>query len=740
MAKLEVIGKGRKGDADKFIKPLDKIISKTDEILEKLDDDTNKLYYIASLNLLSRPLTLFGKEVKSGSPSEQIRISKEKFYELKNLKYFKKEFDKEDSEGKKIVGLQFIEGELDLMKHGNIIKILHYTEQPYLSKIQTKYTLQKIEQPNIKTQCITKLPSSYLNVKFDRIPSNYQIDIFNYIDRLVKKDPSITQRNVLIEAGPGSGKTWTIEQATKIVARSRKICCFLAFNTHITNEFRPRAPTGVDVNTLNSAGNKSVWKCMQSKRKIKTLNKYNVSKIIDYLYTKNKYSHLTQEEFNKLKSPAKKLVDLSKATLININTTSILELIDKYNVDIDFDNQNVMTDLISICKDVIFINYNIFTNTWENFDFNDQWWLPVVYRGETDKQGNIITRDIIESKQYDVIFVDETQDLNKAQIELCKRMCKPNGSIICVGDRNQSIYGFRGADVNSIPNIIKELNPKIFSLPISYRCPKEHIRLVKEFARNLPDADYTRDFKISVEKLEYATTENSISEAIEGEIIENCNDTKIVSDAIPGDLIISRINAALIQPYLKLIKKSITLSEEKRPRIVLLGKNFGDDLIDTIDKLITRMNKENRDYTIKEFETTLTNWNIEQIEKLKEKNLSTEKVTDIYETLLIFTKEFEDIDTIKSTADIIFSDEEEERKKLGSKITLGTIHKSKGSEVDTKDNNLFIIKSFKGKSILPLEISNTKEWEKTQENNLVYVAYTRGKNKMYFIDVKDEDF
>lgn len=724
---------------EKMERIIDKKYSPANEKIQDINDILdNTTYYVATINNLDIPIILFDKMVQQKRPSEQIKITREKFNELKNQKYFYTETVKEEPDGKRIIGVEVILKPADVTHHHELERILKQSSK--IEQIEEIKEIQ-IEAPKIKTQCTIKSPSPSfsspnLNIKFDRDPSTFQIDIFSYVDRIVNNDPIIIQKNMLVEAGPGSGKTWTIEQASKIVARSHKTCCFLAFNTHITDEFRPRAPAGVDVSTLNSAGNKFVWKKMQDTRRIKTLNKHNVSKVIDYLRTKNKYSDIKYEDFNKLKAPARKLVDLYKATLLDINNATLLELIDKHNIDIDFENPSFMSDLIELCKDTIFINYNIFTNTWENFDFNDQWWLPVVYRGEKDQYGNINIKEVLDGKQYDVVFVDETQDLNKAQIELCKKMCKPNGSIICVGDRNQAIYGFRGADVNSIPNIIKELNPKIFLLPIVYRCPKEHIKLVKEFARNLPDADYTRDFKISVEQLQYATIENAGYEAIDGEIIENYKNSKILSEAKPGDLIISRINAALIKPYLELIKQSIAiLPKENRPRIILLGKHFGEDLIALIDKIIIKMNKEDKDYTVNEFQTTLTYWKLEQIEKLTKKNLSTENVTDMYETLMIFTDEFEDIDTIRTTAETIFSDEDEEGKKKGAKITLGTIHKAKGGEVDTKENNLFIIRTFKGKSIFPLEFSNAKDWQKTQENNLVYVAYTRGKNKMYLVDL-----
>src|SRR5690606_8710435 len=47
---------------------------------------------------------------------------------------------------------------------------------------------------------------------------------------------------------------------------------------------------------------------------------------------------------------------------------------------------------------------------------------------------------------YNVVIVDECQDMNAAQIEMALRACKKGGRIIVVGDEKQAIYGFRGAD------------------------------------------------------------------------------------------------------------------------------------------------------------------------------------------------------------------------------------------------------------------------------------------------------
>jgi ATP-dependent exoDNAse (exonuclease V) beta subunit len=58
-------------------------------------------------------------------------------------------------------------------------------------------------------------------------------------------------------------------------------------------------------------------------------------------------------------------------------------------------------------------------------------------------------------------------------------------------------------------------------------------------------------------------------------------------------------------------------------------------------------------------------------------------------------------------------------------ISLSTIHKAKGLEA----NNVFIICP----SLMPSK-SAKQEWEITQEKNLIYVAYTRAKNKLAFVD------
>jgi len=80
--------------------------------------------------------------------------------------------------------------------------------------------------------------------------------------------------------------------------------------------------------------------------------------------------------------------------------------------------------------------------------------------------------DILQyySNKFKYIFVDEYQDTNKAQFMLITLLASRHGNITVVGDNNQSIYAFRGADINNILNFEKDFpNAKTIKLEQNYR-------------------------------------------------------------------------------------------------------------------------------------------------------------------------------------------------------------------------------------------------------------------------------
>ena len=81
-------------------------------------------------------------------------------------------------------------------------------------------------------------------------------------------------------------------------------------------------------------------------------------------------------------------------------------------------------------------------------------------------------KDILQKfqSQYQYLLVDEFQDVNNLQVEMIKLMVTPKTQLFCVGDDWQSIYGFRGSNVDCIINFEKTFkNSKTIKLNLNYR-------------------------------------------------------------------------------------------------------------------------------------------------------------------------------------------------------------------------------------------------------------------------------
>ncbi len=98
------------------------------------------------------------------------------------------------------------------------------------------------------------------------------------------------------------------------------------------------------------------------------------------------------------------------------------------------------------------------------YDFSDQEYLPL--------------RLDLPLQKFDLILVDEAQDLSSLQIEMIRRSA--GDRVIFVGDQNQSIYGFRGSLPTSMATIARKFSTVNFPLTISWRCSKRVIEAAQE--------------------------------------------------------------------------------------------------------------------------------------------------------------------------------------------------------------------------------------------------------------------
>ena len=137
-----------------------------------------------------------------------------------------------------------------------------------------------------------------------------------------------------------------------------------------------------------------------------------------------------------------------------------------YNKDIDV-----------ICK--IMIMYQEVLKRNNAFDFDDL----LLETLNLFKNNNEVLLNY--SKRFKYISIDEFQDTNGVQYELCKLLASYYGNIFAVGDEDQSIYSWRGANIKNIQNFLRDFkDAKLFKLEQNYRSTKSILKLANKIIKN----------------------------------------------------------------------------------------------------------------------------------------------------------------------------------------------------------------------------------------------------------------
>ena len=508
--------------------------------------------------------------------------------------------------------------------------------------------------------------------------SNYQTQVFDNLN---------IGNNLLIEARAGSGKTTLLEGivASLLNQNSRYNILLLAFNKHIAQELknRQRIPRECEVRTSHSMGYKLLRGYLPFLGETDSL----------------KIPKLAGEAIQKMQDAES---DLPKLILEG-----------------GFDARQRKTEFIRNLRRLVDLARNNFAETddeldaiREKFGFKsitqlERYWLyrclkwilkkdeQLAKRGEIDFGDMLYLPHVWQIKplKYDFVLVDEVQDVNTAQIRLYKSLVDRGATFIGVGDRYQSIYGFTGSGIDSWTTLQFLVKCKKFQLPICYRCGK---KILKE-ARKLVD--------IQAAPL-----------AIQGEVKEIKSEqvNKLVK---PGHLILSRLNAPLISRCLSLVIQG------KRAKV--RGKNVAKYLLEFIERFMESPTDFPTVWQIR-----LTKYCLARIQFLKEHGaeLEARDFQDVFESVDFLYRAFvlEDciynLDRFKSKILNLFDDND------NNCVILSTIHRAKGDEANT----VYILDSGK----LPLTGKNANDAQKEQETNLVYVAITRAKKTLYFVDGK----
>lgn len=119
--------------------------------------------------------------------------------------------------------------------------------------------------------------------------------------------------------------------------------------------------------------------------------------------------------------------------------------------------------------------------------------------------------------RFDYILVDEYQDTNHVQMSIVMQLCKEKLRVCAVGDDSQSIYSFRGANIDNILNYQKQLKgTHLFKLEQNYRSTQTIVKAANsliKFNRNQIKKDVYSENAVG-EKLQYKPTYSDKEEAV----------------------------------------------------------------------------------------------------------------------------------------------------------------------------------------------------------------------------------
>jgi superfamily I DNA/RNA helicase len=484
--------------------------------------------------------------------------------------------------------------------------------------------------------------------------------------------------SAVIEAVAGAGKTTTL---INLLDRTTGTVAFMAYNKKIAEEIEAKAAplnlgNRVRIGTVHSFGFAALRaSCPRTKvdgKKLITIAK----RLIE-----NKRLPIELHEF------AVKAAAMAKQSGIGAMTdiaspTAWAEMIEHHAIDELLPEEfNISVGIRAACA--LLIASNDMAD--QMIDFDDMIYLPL-QRG-------------LAIKPYDWVLLDEAQDTNATRRALARKMLAPGGRMVAVGDPAQAIYGFTGADSDSLDLIRADFNAITLPLTVSYRCPKAVVAEARKWVQHIQPAD----------------------NAIEGSVERIDEDTfwaETYATLNAEDAILCRNTAPLVAAAYRLIRNGMGCYIE--------GRDIGTGLI----KLATKWKTAR---TVADLRDRLSKWSKAEIKRALDKSQDAQaaRIDDQTSTLFEIMSALPDdapIASIQTAINTLFGDTPAgQRPRV---VTLSTIHKSKGREWKR-------VLWWGANAYQPSPFAR-QAWQQGQERNLMYVAATRAQETLVHVTVEKE--
>lgn len=501
-----------------------------------------------------------------------------------------------------------------------------------------------------------------------RTPSVQQQAVYDWVNR--------GRGSAIVEAVAGAGKTTTLLNACSLMSGS---VAFAAYNRKIADEIRTKlegAGVGKNVraNTFHGFGFGS-W------RKMAPAVKLDEKKVANIM--------VEQKVDEVLVGFVPKLVSLAKNHGVGFLTpfddlNAWWHLVRHYDLDqelpegtLALDGEDVVEMGIAAAKNVLRASTQMDRDI---IDFDDMLYAPLFHNARV--------------WQNDWVLVDEAQDTNPTRRAYAKKMLRPGGRAIFVGDPHQAIYGFTGADSDSLDIIQREFTCTRLPLTVTYRCPKKVVEHARMWVNHITAHE--------------SAPEGSV------ELMMDVDLPKVYSTLDKHTAILCRNTKPLVSLAFTLIRNRIPCHVE--------GKDIGRGLMALAKRWKVR---KVRDLLVKldEYLARETEKFLAQGQEQKAASLA-DKV-DTLKVIIDTLTEEATLTELKKVIDSLFGDTQEGQ--TPDNLTLSTVHKSKGREwkvVYLLGRNRYMPSPFA-----------RQEWQMVQEENLCYVAVTRAQERLVEVEV-----
>lgn len=279
-----------------------------------------------------------------------------------------------------------------------------------------------------------------------------------------------TEGPVLVLAGAGSGKTRVLTSRIAYILE-KGLCApsgilAITFTNKAAGEMRERLERMLgDVSQM--------WICTIHSMCVRILRQFAESVGIKQnfsIYSETERNNVIKKTFKELDFDSEELMKDAKYHISNAKTLGLYP--DEYGTR--YADVPHMDDIVCIYE-----KYDSHLRANNALDFDDLL-LQTLRLLRRDKEALDYFAD-----KFRYVLVDEFQDTNSVQYKIIKLLSSKHCNLFAVGDDDQSIYGWRGAEIENILKFDKDFpNAKVYKLERNYRSTKSILNLANEIIKN----------------------------------------------------------------------------------------------------------------------------------------------------------------------------------------------------------------------------------------------------------------